>query len=211
VSESYIFQFDFGLSPAAPTGVVRMFQALARGDAPADGDSAASSLGEMFDLANRWINDTRIGTNVSIRETGVIDNPNNPYKAPLPKHAVRFSYDMPDDQYSNGGFALPFVVFDLVGHHNLFGTMVDDTNRQTITHYFREFDDLIVQSLNAPSMAYPLPPDAARNRAGYLRGWSPATAGGFRLERLTRVTAAERETIVGDAREAIGLPRRRNR
>jgi hypothetical protein len=211
MSETYIFQFDFGLSPAAPQGVVRMFQALARGEAAAAEDRSTSSLGEMFDLANRWINDTRIGTNVSIRETGVIDNPNNPYHAPSPKHVVRFSYDMHDDHYSNGGFALPFVVFDLVGHHNLFGTMVDDTNRQTITHYFREFDDLIVQSINAPSMAYPLPPDAARNRENYLRGWSPATAGSFQLERFTRITPAERETIVGDARETIGLPRRPGR
>jgi hypothetical protein len=211
MSEIYIFQFDFGLSPEAAQGVVRMFQALARGEAVTAGDREASSLGEMFDLANRWINDSRIGATVSIRETGIIDNPNNPYHGPSPKHHVRLSYDMHDDHYSNGGYALPFVAFDLVGNHGLFGTMYDDTNRQTITHYFREFDDMIVQSINVPSMAYPLPPDAARNREGYLRGWSPATAGGFRLETFTRVPPAERETIVGDAREAMGLPRQPRR
>jgi hypothetical protein len=205
MSETYVFQFDFGLAPAAPQGVVRMFHALARGETAAAADRALSHLGEMFDLANRWINDTRVGANVSIRETGIIDNPNNPYHAPSPKHVVRFSYNMHDDHYSNGGYALPFAAFDLVGHHGLFGTMYDDTNRQTITHYFREFDDMIVQSLNVPSMAYPLPPDAARNREQYLRGWTPATAAGFQLKSFTRVTTAEREQFVADARDAMGL------
>jgi hypothetical protein len=208
MSETYVFQFDFGLSPSTPTSVVSMFQALARGETAAAADRDASRLGEMYDLANRWIGDTRLGTNVSIRETGIIDNPANPYHAPSPKHAVRFSHDMHDDHYSNGGFALPFVTFDLVGHHGLFGTSYDDTNRQTITHYFREFDDMIVQSITIPSMAYPLPPDAASNRGGYLKGWVPASPGGFRLESFTRIAPAEREKIVADARAIYGLPPR---
>ncbi|MGL4241285.1 MAG: hypothetical protein ACRCTI_09260 [Beijerinckiaceae bacterium] len=182
-----------------------MFRALARGEKAAESDSAASRLGEMFDLANRWTGGVRLGTNVSIRETGIVNTPANPHHAALPTHAVRFSYDMHDDHYANGGYALPFVAFDLVGQHGLYCTSYDDTNRQTITHYFREFDDLIIQSINVPSMAYPLPPAAEGNRDRYLRGWSPASAGGFRLEAFTRIPPDEREKIVQDARSAMGL------
>jgi hypothetical protein len=205
MSETYVFQFDFGLSPDAPAAVARMFRALARGEAAAASDRDASRLGEMFDLSSQPIAEARLGTNISIRETGIIDNPDNPYHAPSPRHAVRFSLDMHDDHYSNGGFALPFAAFDLVGRHGLFGSMVDDTNRQTITHYFREFDDMIVQSLNVPSMAYPLPPDAKTNRGSYLKGWTPASQGGFRLESFSRITPAERERIMADARAIMGM------
>jgi hypothetical protein len=199
VSETYIYQFDFGVSPSAPDAVIRMFAALARGETPAVQDRAASRLGTLFDLENRWINDTRPGSYVSLRETGIVNDPANSYHAPEPTHAVRFSYDMSDDHYANGGFALPFAAFELVGQHGLFGTMVDATNRDSMTLFCREFDDMIVQSISIPSMAYPLPPAAKANPAGYLRGWSPATAEGFKLDRFTRVSAAERQAIVADA------------
>jgi hypothetical protein len=206
MSERYVFQFDFGLAPEAPSAVLRSFEALARGEKPVEADLVTFRLGGFLDRNMMANYRDHVGTSAVVWETGIIDNPNNPYHAPSPKHGVRFSFVMHDDHRSNGGFALPFAVFDLVGEHGLFGVEFDETNRTALVLYFREFDDLIIQRIAAPSMAYPLPPDAVKNPESYLKGWKPAIAKGFEFGTFTRLTAADRAAILAEADAMFGPP-----
>jgi hypothetical protein len=203
MSERYIFQFDFGLAPDAPLAVLESFEALARGEKPAPGALKSFRLGGFLDHAMMKEYRDQIGTSVAVWKTGIVDNPNNPHHAPSPTHGVRFAFVMHDDHFANGGFALPFAVFDWVGDHGHFGFEFDETNRTSLKLYFKEFDDHIVQEIVAPSMAYPLPPAAARNPAGYLKGWKPATAEGFKCGTFTRYTSSERAAILAEA-DSIG-------
>lgn len=204
MSETLIFQFSFGLATDAPPAVRRVFEALARGGAPASVDLEAFRLGAF--LHPNLLSAGRVmrGSLATIWETGIVNNPANSYHAPMPELGVRFAFPMHDDHYANGGYMLPFAVFDLVGEHGLFGTCCDETNRSDLTFYFREFDDLIIQTVAVPSMAYPLPVDAARNPEGYLTGWKPATAKGFKFGKFTRVGPKERAELIADADAMLG-------
>lgn len=199
MSERYVFQFNFGLAHDAPSAVLRSFEALARRERPEPSLGETFRLGRFLDHAVMTGGRDHIGTSVAVWQTGVVDNPSNPHHVPLPKHGVRFAVVMHDDYLSNGGFALPFAVFDLVGEHGLFGIEFDETNRTSIKLYCKEFDDLIVQEIVAPSMAYPLPPAAAANPTSYLKGWRPATAEGFKCGTFTRYTKSDRAAILAEA------------
>lgn len=198
MSERYIFQFDFGLAPDAPAAVLRSFEALARGERPEPSLLETFRLGSFLEHAMMTGYRDHIGTSTAVWQTGIIDNQSHPYHVPSSKHGVRFAFVMHDDHLCNGGFALPFAVFELVGEHGLFGIEFDETNRTSIKLYFKEFDDLIVQELVAPSMAYPLPPEAG-SPTSYLKGWTPASAGGFKFGTFTRYTKSDRIAILAEA------------
>lgn len=199
MSEQYVYQFDFGLAPTAPSQVLRVFTALAESQSPAASDLAAFRLGAFLERRSMMNAFAFVGTPALVWETGIINNPDNPYHAALPAHGIRFSHVMGDDHYANGGFVLPYLVFDLVGEHGLFGIAHDATNRTSITLYFKEFGDLIMQHVEAPPMAYPLPPDLAGNPQPPLKGWKPAAAGDFRLGTFTRLDPAARERLIAEA------------
>lgn len=204
MSDCDVFQFDFGVAPDAPDAALRVFRAIAAGQPPQAEDLAAFRLGGFLDPGMMLAGRAHLGAPVVVWETGVVNNPANPYHAPMPTSGVRFSFAMHDDHYSNGGYILPFVVFDLVGEHGLFGFRFGETARAAITLYFREFDDLIVQTVSAPGMAYPLPPHAAQNPKAYLRGWKPATATDFSLGDFSRIGPAERRRIIAEADAMFG-------
>ncbi len=206
MSEHYVYQFYFGLTPGAPDEAVHALQDLATGKAARASDLAAFRLGGFMTLPDMTSFRPQQGSPVVVWETGHADNAGNSFFAPLPKHGVRFSFLMHDDLYANGGYILPFAVFDLVGDHGLFGMMFDETNRLTTTLYFKEFDDLIVQSIEAPSMAYPLAPAAARNPHAYLKDWTPATASGFSLGEFHRFTPDDRQQFFAEADRMFGPP-----
>lgn len=204
MSEQYIHQFDFGIAPNAPEAVLRTFRAIAAGQDARLEDRAAFGLGAFLDRHMMVGGQTCHGAPLVLWETGVINNPDNPHHAPMPEWGVRFSFVMHDDHFNNGGYILPFTAFDLIGAHGLFCVAFDETNRTTLTLYFKEFDDLIVQTVAAPPMAYPLPPAAANNRKRYLRGWNPAAECNFKLEGFTRIGPDERKRLIAEADDMMG-------
>ena len=67
-----------------------------------------------------------------------------------------------------------------------------------MTLYFKEFDDLLVQTVSAPAMAYPLPPAAAKNpkticAAGRLRAQTASNSMASRASGLTRAVTSSRK------------------
>jgi hypothetical protein len=205
MSDHFTFHFDFGLDTTAPDSVLSVFRELADGRQPNRSALASFPLGSFLDPELMMGGQPFAGSTVTVRATGISNNSENPYHAPMPAHAIRFSFSMHDDYYANGGYILPLAVFDLVGEHGLFGVKFVETGRTSIDLYFKEFDDLIIQSLEAPSMAYPLPPNAATNRKLYLKDWKPAIAGDFKLSPFTRLTPADRAQLVAEANDMMGF------
>jgi hypothetical protein len=199
MSEHYVFQFDFGLRPDAPPAALRAMSALAEGRAPTREDLDGFRLGRFLDPAMMMAMRPASGTPLVLWETGIVNDPSNRYHAPLPERGARFSFTMHDDHYANGGYVLPLAVFDLVGEHGLFGQEFDETNRTAVKLYFKEFDDLIIQAIDAPSFAHPLPPNAALEPQAYLRDWRPATAAAFKFGTFTRLGPEERATLIAEA------------
>ena len=201
MSERYIFNFSFGLDPNLPGEVLNVFKALANSQSPKKSDLKAlpdAAAGLLYDVD--WLNECRprLGAPVLIVETGIINKVNDRYHAPRPTHHVHFNYYMHDDAYANGGYAGPLSMFDLVGNHGLFCAMYAEYQRSSLTHYYKEFDDLLIVDMAAPSMAYPLPPNAKDEPEGYLQGWKPAEAADFKIENFLRLTSEMRKAEIAD-------------
>ena len=134
MSEQYIHQFDFGITPGAPAAVLRAFQAIAQGQDASPEDLAAFNLGTFLDRRMMMGGQTYFGAPLVLWETGIINNP-NPHHAPMPEWGVRISprsFVMHDDHSNNGGYILPFAAFDLVGAHGLFCVAFDETGTARI-------------------------------------------------------------------------------
>lgn len=202
MSEHFIYHFDFGLSPSAPPGVLRAFQALARDDLPDPVDLEAFRASRFLGKDEMTSFTGAVGSPVLVYETGFEPKETyGRYETPAPTHGVCFRYWMSDHGYLGGDAILPFLLFDLVHDHGLFGTKIDEANRSRLDLFFKEFDDFIIQTLEIPSMAHTLPPDAAENRDGYLRGWQAASPDGFKLGAFMRFSPAEREEAIACAEQ----------
>lgn len=142
MSDHYVFSFAFELRAGIDDRIVRVFEALARGEAPRSPDLAAlpKALIGMFESIDALRGHRSVtGSPVTLWSRELRMSDGRPH---LQRH-LRLSLVMHDDWYADGGWVLPFALFDLVGESGFFGQHRTDEGRG-LTHYYRRDADLAV-------------------------------------------------------------------
>lgn len=146
MSDHYVFSFAFELRRDVDGRVLRIFEALAQGNTPQPTDLAAlpKVLSQQFGTVDTLRgHHSTVGSPVSIwtRELRAMDG------RPILQRQLNLSLVMHDDWYADGGWVLPFSLFDIVGEDGLFGQHRTEEGRR-LTQYHRRGADLVVLGID---------------------------------------------------------------
>ncbi|QDV07813.1 hypothetical protein Poly30_33460 [Planctomycetes bacterium Poly30] len=207
MSEHYLFNFSFGLDPHLPEGAVRVFKSLVAGEPPEHEDLAAlpAPLRDYLvspGMLHGGMDEQSAGTGSRpVRMVWLGESPGSQHHARMPEWEVAFSVSVHDDWLANGAYTLYMAMLEIVGHDGLYCTEYEAGQRDLVTHYYREDDDLLIVRMEAPYTVGPMPPGLHKTRSDWLPDWKPATEESFRVGSVTRITRAMREKAYAEVDE----------
>ena len=95
------------------------------------------------------------------------------------------------------------AMMEIVGGNGLFATECEESARDTVTHYYREHDDLLIVRMEAPFSCAPVPPLSGKSVSEYYPDFSPASEADFRVGSVSRLTEADRQRAYAEAKAML--------
>ncbi|MEM6532159.1 MAG: hypothetical protein AAF654_06015 [Myxococcota bacterium] len=162
MSDYYRLNFAFALPAYGPDSWPAVFKALARNREPSP-DALQTLPPVVRDYLSKpsylgfGAYPEKEGSAVELRRQETA--PATAYHPKSPEWDVRFSLTMHDDEYGNGGFLLWMLMHTVVGENGLYCTMFTESQKDTVTHFYKSDEDIIRVHLDAPFTRYWVPPE----------------------------------------------------
>jgi len=196
MSDYYRLNFDFALDPYGPDEHVQIFKALASNKAPNKEDLAVLPLMLRDFLASPGMLGAGNAHAVIGSPVQMVWHGESRETEHWPKSAewnVRFCISMHDDWYGNGAFLMWMLMVDIVGENGLYCTEFTEGQKDCVTHYYKNDDDIVVVRMAAPFTPYWVPTGFPRTREEIAPHAKPLDLSEFKLGEPTRIARADRE------------------